>query len=203
MGRRSDPQQIRSKQIIRATIRCLARGGFSQLTMKRLATEAGVSQGVLHYYFKDKQAILAAAADHVMNDLDLRVATEAATARDAKTRLRAIIRACLSVAMDDREFWTVFMALWGETLHDAKLASLNRATYRRARRAIADVIEQGIREGQFRRVDVTETSAMVLAVVDGVSLQLTFERRLMRAAPAEQLCSDLLLGYLSREHHAE
>ncbi len=203
MSRKADPQQTRSKQIIRATIRCLARGGFSRLTMKRLAAEAGVSQGVLHYYFKDKQAILAAAAEYVMNDLDLRVATEAASARDGKTRLRAIIRACLSVAMEDREFWTVFMALWGETLHDPKLASLNKATYRRARRAIAGAIAQGIRERQFRSVDVTEASAMVLAVVDGISLQLTFERRLMPATTAEQLCGDLLLGYLLREQRAQ
>src|SRR5262245_4437164 len=76
MSRKADPQQIRPKQIIRATIRCLARGGFSGLTMKRLAAEAGVSQGVLHYYFEDKRAILAAAAEYVMDGLDLRVAAE-------------------------------------------------------------------------------------------------------------------------------
>jgi AcrR family transcriptional regulator len=197
MSRQSDTTQLRSNQIIRATIRCLARSGFSQLTMKRLAAEAGVSQGALHYYFKDKRAILAAAAEHVMNDLDSRAAAEATGARDGKARLKAIIRACLSVATQDREFWTVFMALWGETFHDGTLASINKQTYRRARQSIARVIERGIAEGHFRPIDVADASAMVLAVVDGISLQLTFERRLMPVATAERLCEELLLGYLS------
>jgi len=130
MPRKPDPNNTRSNEIIRATIRCLARSGFSQLTMKRLAAEAGVSQGILHYYFKDKRAILAAAAGHVMDDLDLRAKSESANRRDASSRLRAMIKACLAVATADREFWTVFMALWGESLHDPALASINKAAGR-------------------------------------------------------------------------
>jgi TetR/AcrR family transcriptional repressor of bet genes len=196
MIRKADVAELRTQQIIKATVRCLARDGFSQLTMKRLAAEADVSQGALHYYFKDKRAILAAAAEHVMNDLEAQVAAEVGGARDARLRLRAMIRACLSVATKEREFWTVFMALWSETLHDDTLAAINRKTYRRARHAIAKVIEIGVAEGQFKISDVAATSALVLAVVDGISLQLTFEKKLMAAASAERMCETLLLGYL-------
>ena len=47
---------VRREQIVRATIRCLARDGYTRLTMKKVAREAGVSQGILHYYFADKRA---------------------------------------------------------------------------------------------------------------------------------------------------
>ena len=56
---------VRREQIVRATIRCLARWGSAGLTMKRVAAEAAVSQGILHYYFRDKAAMLAAAARRV------------------------------------------------------------------------------------------------------------------------------------------
>ena len=72
---------LRREQIVRATIRCLARDGYAVLTMKRVAAEARLSQGILHYYFPDKQAILAAAALRVTADLDRRVAAEARGAR--------------------------------------------------------------------------------------------------------------------------
>ena len=49
MIRKADVAELRTRQIIQATVRCLARDGFSQLTMKRLAAEADVSQGALHY----------------------------------------------------------------------------------------------------------------------------------------------------------
>ena len=166
--------------------------------MKRLAAEAGVSQGILHYYFRDKRAILAAAAGHVMDDLDLRVKSESANRRDAPSRFRAMIRACLEVATADREFWTVFMALWGESLHDPALASINRAVYQRARDAIGGIIEQGVRDGEFKAVNILHASAMVLALIDGVSLQLTFEKNLMTVRKAERLCEEVLFAYIGK-----
>ena len=79
---------LRREQIVRATIRCLARDGYAGLTMKKVARTAGVSQGILHYYFADKRAILVAALEMVMADLDRRVAA-------AQARVPAIpARAC-------------------------------------------------------------------------------------------------------------
>ena len=168
------------------------------MTMKRLAAEAGVSQGILHYYFKDKRAILAAAAGHVMDDLDLRAKSESANRRDASSRLRAMIKACLAVATADREFRTVFMALWGESLHDPALASINKAAYQRARKAIGGIIEQGVRDGDFKPANIVDTSAMVLALIDGMSLQLTFDKSLLTLTRAERLCEKILFQHIAK-----
>lgn len=187
---------VRRAEIVEATIRCLARDGYSRLTMKRVAAEARVSQGILHYYFTDKRAILAAAALRVTDDLDRRVAAEARGARGARGRLRALIRACLDVATRDREFWTVFIEFWGESLHDPELAALNARTYTRARRLIGRVIAAGVAEGAFRPVSVDEAAAVTLALLDGLSLQLTFDRTMLPVPRAARLCEVALLGYL-------
>jgi len=165
----------RRDAIVRATVRCLARDGYARLTMKRVAAEAGVAPGILHYYFRDKRAILAAAADRVTRDLDRRVAAEARGARDAWARLRGLVRAGLAAATRDREAWTVFIAFWGEALHDRELALLNARAYGRARRLIAAGIARGVAEGAFRRLDPAEAGAVILALLDGLSLQLRFE----------------------------
>lgn len=189
---------LRREQIVRATITCLARAGYAGLTMKRLAREARLSQGVLHYYFKDKRAILAAAALRVSADLDRRVAAEARGVRGARGRLRALVRACLDVAARDREFWTVFIEFWGESLHDRALARLNARTYARSRRLIARVIAGGVAGGVFRRIDPLPAAAAVLGLLDGLSLQHTFDRRGLPRAEAERLCTDVLWAYLRR-----
>jgi AcrR family transcriptional regulator len=187
---------LRREQIVRATIRCLARDGYAGLTMKRVAAEARLSQGILHYYFADKQAILGAAALRVTADLDRRVAAEARGARGARGRLRGLVRACLDVAARDREFWTVFIEFWGESLHDRALAALNGRTYARSRRLIARMIAGGIAEGTFRRQDPGAAAAAVLGLLDGLSLQHTFDRRSLPRAVAERLCTDVLWAYL-------
>ncbi len=186
----------RRAAIVRATIRCLARDGYASLTMKRIAAEAGVSPGILHYYFRDKRAILGRAAATVMADLDRRVATEARGAQDARGHLRALLRACLRAATESRDFWTVFIELWGEAFHDQELARLNRRAYVRARRLLAAGVARGTAAGAFRQVAPGEAAAVILALVDGLSLQLTFDPDLMPLGRAVRLAEEALGAYL-------
>lgn len=191
---------VRREQIVRATIRCLAREGYTRLTMKQVAREAGVSQGILHYYFADKRAMLAATLEAVTRDLDRRVAAaQSRTGRDAHARLRALVRACLEVAVSRPEFWVVFVEFWGEMLHDRRLRDLNTAVYSRTRRLIGRLIAEGVRAGRFRPVDPRRASAVVLGLIDGLSLQLTFDPEAFGVAEAARFCDDALGRYLARE----
>src|SRR5438093_10113308 len=143
---------LRRTAIVRATIRCLARDGYTGLTMKKVAREAGVSQGILHYYFADKRAILVAALETVTADLDRRVgAAQARSGQDPRARLRALIHACLESSVAMREVWIVFVEFWGEMMHDAGLRSINAGLYARMRRLIGVPVAQGGREGRIRR----------------------------------------------------
>jgi TetR/AcrR family transcriptional repressor of bet genes len=192
---------LRREQIVRATIRCLARDGYSGLTMKKVAKEAGVSQGILHYYFADKRAILVAALGRVMTDLDRRVLREARGTRDPRQRLRAVIRACLSVAIEAREFWVVFVEFWGEMMHDRTLAKINAELYTRVRRLIGGIVAQGTGARLFRRVAPEHAGAVILALADGLSLQLTFDPKAFSLAQATRFCEDAVLRYLAKDDH--
>src|SRR5262245_49926728 len=196
MSPRPSVRVERRAAIVRATIRCLARGGYGRLTMKRVAAEVGMTPGILHYYFRDKRAILGRAAATVMADLDRRVALETRGVRDARGQLRALLRACLKVATESRDFWTVFIELWGEALHDRELARLNRRTYTRARRLLAAAVTRGVADGAFRRTAPDEAAALILALIDGLSLQLTFDPDLMSLGRAVRLAEEALGAYL-------
>lgn len=190
---------VRREQIVRATIRCLAQAGHSGLTMKKVAREAGVSQAILHYYFADKRAILVAALERVMADLDRRVLREAPGARDPRRRLRALIGACLTVATEAREFWVVFVEFWGEMMHDRDLVQVNARLYQRTRRTIGAIVAQGIRTGAFRKVRAEEAGAVVLGLVDGLSLQLTFDAKAFTLDRARRICEEAVFRYLATE----
>src|SRR2546428_12312998 len=161
----------RREEIGRARLRCRARDGYAGLTMKKVARPAGVSQGILHYSFADKRAILGAALAAVTADLDRRVATaQARGSREPRTRLRALINACLRLAVEEREFWIVFVEFWGEMMHDRRLREINAALYERLRRQSGPLIAQGIRAGTLRRVDRLQAAALVLRPVGGPPL---------------------------------
>ena len=188
---------VRKGQIVQATIRCLAHGGYSGLTMKKVAREAAVSQGILHYYFTNKRAILIAALDVVQGDLDRRVAALSRGARDARRRLRAVIRGCLGLAEENREFWVVFVLFWGEMMHDRELQRINARLYQRLRRTLGATVAQGTRAGVFGRVDPEEAGAVILALVDGLSLQRTFDPHAQSLARATRICEEAVTRYLA------
>jgi hypothetical protein len=80
-----------------------------------------------------------------------------------------VIRACLRTAVDNRDFWTVFIEFWGEAFHERRLAAVNQQAYARARRLIGTGLAQGVSAGEFRRMNVEEAAVVVLAVLDGLS----------------------------------
>jgi AcrR family transcriptional regulator len=191
---------VRREQIVRATIRRLARDGYARLTMKTLAREARVTPSILHYYFRDKRAILVTALDTVMADVDRRVAAaQEQEGRDPRARLRALVRACLEQAVGEREFWLVFVEFWGQMLHDKRLSTVNADLYERTRRLIGRLVAEGARAGVFRRVDSHQAAAVILGLVDGVSLQLTFDPGAFTVESATHFCEDALLRYLAPE----
>ncbi len=200
MSPRRGVAPLRRAAIVRATIRCLARDGYSGLTMRKVAREAKVSQGILHYYFADKRTILVAALETVAADLDRRVAAaQDRRPKDARARLLALVEACLRLAVEERAFWIVFVEFWGEMMHDRRLRTINAALYDRTRRLIGAVVAQGVRVGTFRRTDPLRAAAVILGLVDGVSLQLTFDPAAFRVADATRFCGDAVLRYLTRE----
>lgn len=190
---------VRRAEIVGATVRCLARHGYAGLTMKKVAREAGLSQGILHYYFPDKRAILVAALESVAAQLDRRVAAEQArSTRTSQARLRALVRGFLATAVESRDVWTVFIAYWGEMVHDRRLAGINADVYSRGRKAIASVVAHGIAAGAFRKVKPLDAAVVILGLVDGVSLQLTFDATAVDLERATRLCEDALARYLSK-----
>ena len=186
----------RREEIARAIVRCLARQGAARLTMKTIASEAGVAQGILHYYFADKRAMLVAALETVMADLDRRVVQQSRGSRDARARLRALVRACLATAVTQRELWIVFVEFWGAMMHVAVLRRHNADLYARIRDVLAREVARGVRAGSFRRVRADHAAALILAVVDGLSLQLTFDPARVSAARAARIADDALARYL-------
>ncbi len=188
---------LRREQIIQATIQCLARDGYARLTMKTLAREATVSQGILHYYFEDKATILVAVLETVTAELDQRIAQ--AQAGDNNTpgqRLRAIIHTCLATTQTYPELWRVYIQLWGEMMHNERLLAINADLYVRTRRQVTALLTLGIRAGAFRSVDVTQAAAVIVGLIDGMALQLTFDPQALPLTMAVQCCCEAVESYL-------
>ncbi len=79
------PRVDAAERILRATVRCVVEAGAASLSMHQVAEEAGVSKGLIHYHFHDKETLLARTVEWIARDLDVqeRAALEQSDARTA------------------------------------------------------------------------------------------------------------------------
>jgi AcrR family transcriptional regulator len=69
-----------SDRILRATVRCVVDAGAASLSMHQVAEEAGVSKGLIHYHFHDKETLLARSVEWIARALATREADALAAA---------------------------------------------------------------------------------------------------------------------------
>lgn len=167
---RPDVSDERKPQIISAAMRVFARKGYYGATMPEIAAEAGLSVGGLYWYFKGKDAVVAAILAHLFDaDLDA-LAILLAEERPAAERLLAFAQHSVTTFDEQRWLIPVGIDLYGAAAHDAQARGFIQRYLERYREALAALIAQGIERGEFRPVRPHDTANALLAMEEGLSL---------------------------------
>lgn len=112
---RTENAAMRRRQILDATIRSIVRNGLPNTTLATVSAEAGLSQGVAVFYFKNKQALLAEVLrrQYATYRDHWQAAREAAGA-EPLAQVIAMVRADFDPAVCNPEALMVWHAFWGE-----------------------------------------------------------------------------------------
>jgi AcrR family transcriptional regulator len=108
-------RSARRQQLIDAAIDSIAEHGLARTTVSDVATAAGLSQGIVNFYFGTKQALLMATLEYVESEFD-RVRRDAMrrAAKTPEAQLDAIIEATFDPSVCNPRHLAVWDAFWGE-----------------------------------------------------------------------------------------
>ncbi|MES2459136.1 MAG: TetR/AcrR family transcriptional regulator [Armatimonadota bacterium] len=95
--------------LVNAGLRLFARLGYDSTSVKQIAQEAGVAQGLLYHYFESKEKLLQAIFQISMEDV--RRSFAAAGAIGSSSALEQLIRASFRIVQENQEFWRLSYAL--------------------------------------------------------------------------------------------
>jgi AcrR family transcriptional regulator len=93
----------RRRQLLNAAARLLGRAGSHSVSMQNVADEAGVSVGLIYRYFGNKQELVQAVIEDVLNEFSLRVAEPVQEEADPVRRLAAAFAGYCSVVQELRD----------------------------------------------------------------------------------------------------
>jgi len=182
----------RRGEVLEATWRVIKSRGVEAATVREIAREAGVSNGVLAHYFADKNAILIQAHQLAFDRVFDRVAERLAELSGVDL-LREMLYQALPLDEDRRVEAVIDVNFLGRALNDPELKSVRRLSAENARTWWLDGLI-GIRSGGFLRPDIDLDVLVdeIMVFIDGASMQAVLFPEIMTVELQKRLADALL-----------
>lgn len=166
MGRKQNTKERRA-QIAQGLIRVMSKRGYDGASIAQIADTAGLASGLVHYHYRNKQAILLEALAMLSTSHNSRVDEELGSG-SAPLRLVKFIDLHLGLgAAQDPNALASWIVITAEALRQPEVkAEFTKATHELLRR-LEQILNDGVREGDFEVTDVTEASAAIVAAIQG------------------------------------
>jgi AcrR family transcriptional regulator len=160
-----EKRRRRREQILHAALRAFKEKGYHATTLEDIAEHLGVRKTALYHYFPDKEAILYACHQESLGELD-RLIKEAKALGSAGERLAHVIREHVRVMTDTLEGSPLAFEV---TAFSPKRQREIIAARDRYERAVRRIIDQGIKEGEFRRVNSKVAVFAILGAINWIA----------------------------------
>jgi len=205
-------RERRRETLIRAGYAEILDRGISATTLDSVVARAGSSKGGALYYFPSKDDLIYSVLEWLLVQLDATLdevvqgGNSAATldevvqgGNSARAQLAAELEVLFHSVEVNRKFFRVFFDYLGLGVRSERFRALFASFFERCRRRDATLIEEGMRQRQFRRVSPAAAAATIRALVDGYCLQWLMGGDELPLEAYRDRCRAVLGSYLLRE----
>ncbi|HEX9693582.1 MAG TPA: TetR/AcrR family transcriptional regulator [Actinomycetota bacterium] len=184
----------RHQEILDAAARVITERGLAETRISDVADAAGVSPGLILYYFDSKDRLLAEALTFANDDFFVRMSREIRRLPTAKEQLRRVID--LSVPGYLPEYgkldeWALWIEVWVRALRDPQMAKDREILDQRWRQSIADIIRAGQAAGEFPARDADEIALRLGSLIDGLAIQVIMNDSQVSPERMHQACMEV------------
>lgn len=185
----------KKERILDAAVVEIARTGYHQTTVARIAKRAGVADGTIYLYFKNKEEILYSIFERAMGRFIEEGRAHLQDAGSATEKLRRIVELHLSLVGADRDQAIINQVELRHSLHF--MGQLSRAQVGEYLGIITEVIRQGQQAGEFRGdLDPVFAAKAAFGVLDEMATDWVLSTRNVRLESRAALVTAFLLGGL-------
>jgi AcrR family transcriptional regulator len=166
----------KARRIVEAMRHSVARRGAAASTFDHVSREAGVSRGLLHYYFGTKEQLLVEAA---RRDCELRIEAlekRLAGAQTADDFVALLAENLQETIHEDPDFVTLLFELFTLSRRNAEIAVEYARLVSRTRERLASVLAAAQEEGVLRlHAEPGAVADILFSIGDGFALRMIAE----------------------------
>jgi len=191
----------RHQEILDAAARVITERGLADTRISDVAEAAGVSPGLILYYFDSKDRLLSEALTFANDQFFLRMSREIRRIPSAKDQLRHLID--LSVPGYQPEYgkldeWALWIEVWVRALRDPQMAKDREVLDQRWRQSIAEIVRAGQASGEFGPGDAEEIALRLGSLIDGLAIQVIMNDSQVSPERMHRACMEVaasLIGF--------
>ena len=161
----------RREELLRAAMEQIEARGVAAVRIADVASALGVSNALVLYHFSTKEKLVAAAFTYAAEEDLAHLRKLLGRRTSALRRLRAAVR--WYAPTGQAKGWRLWIEGWAVALREPALQEVTRNLDRRWKAALAEVIAEGVTEGEFHCPDPEATALRLTALLDGLAVQLT------------------------------
>lgn len=184
----------RRAEIARACWRVIVRHGIAGVTTRELAREAGIGTGVMFHYFPDKEAIIYAAFEELVETFRQQMRHNVAPAKTSLERLRLVALSNLPLQPERADEFGVWLSMWAHTYTSETLRLRQAELYQNWRDILTNLIQDAIDDGYLHAdIDPPVAAAQLAGITDGFVVHLLIDREHPRVVSLAVAAIDDLL----------
>jgi len=162
--------------ILEVASRLFSEKGYANVSIRDICREAGTTPPMIYYYFKNKRGLFQAVTKKNVSMKEFIVQLERSSqGPDVSSRVRSFVRTYLT-SFPEKAF-SVGLYLKDSAELDKESASKVAKSFEQILSILVEIVEEGIRRGEFRRSDPKMAADLLLGLLNHFVFQrIHFER---------------------------
>jgi TetR/AcrR family fatty acid metabolism transcriptional regulator len=182
------------KKILEAAIKIFSKYGYHKSTVSQIAKEAGVADGTIYLYFKNKDDILRSFFNYKTKEVFSKFKEEVRQGKNALDKLRRLITCHLKAFESNREMAIVYEVETKRRRHlsDDKIREISNLY----QEIVKEIIELGQQEGTIRKdLSIPLVKQFMVGAIDEViTTWLYSSKKYSLSSMAEPLIDLIIKG---------
>jgi AcrR family transcriptional regulator len=175
-------KEEKKRQILLAAMQVFSKKGLKNSRMVDIALAADIGKGTIYEYFRNREEILSEGFHLIMGDMESKIAESMSGLTHPEDKIKTMIEVTFDTLMTmSPDLMQIFLDFWSEGIRHRKETGEKifdlESMYFEYRRMLSGILNDGIRDGYFRPMDTMSVASTIMAIIDGLLLQIILDFR--------------------------
>jgi AcrR family transcriptional regulator len=188
----------RKKQILEAALKIFIKKGYAKTTMDDIVGLSGLSKGALYHYYKSKKDLFLDLIDHWEVYTFKNFYQKSSKYNSASNTIRLFGQNVLKTLKNKKIAYLAEVEFLSLSNHDLDIKHRSQLLYDKLLNLFEKVVAKGIKQGEFKELDIRTTAMFIIAVFQGINWFAIFEENSVSAESYIENSIDLIINSISK-----